>query len=336
MIGRFLETLYTKVFINIVVENLQSVVFVEIRSKKEVVSSVHKVFETTTINTKMFEFISAYIKESPYNYISILDKSPNQGALRTCDASLIGKYLDTTAVEHKCYSQKWTFYSSEYDIEAIKHEYRSIGVDFIFSPFVVLADFFRDKIDSAFAMFILVEDSYMSLCIFDKSDLLFARHLDMRNHKDEDDILIDASLEDDMMDFDGIDLEDVSISSDEPISFDDFTNIEDLDEGEDIDEFSQINEVEETKAQKEVDISSGGFNEDYHRFSLIQSTLNTFYKDPDCESRFIETVYIADGIGLSGDLKNFLEEEMFLNVHVRKIDIAASLSELAKAELDAL
>ena len=335
MINKFLETLYTKVFINIVVENLQTIVYVEVRSKNKTLSSLHKIFETTILNAKMHDFILSCFRESPYHYVAILDKSSKQGAVPTCKYEEMANYADMTSMEYKCYSDKWAFYTSEYGLEAIKHEYRSVGLDFVFSPFALLANFFEDKINSSFAMFILVESNYMSICIFERSKLLFAQHLDIRQ-KDEDEMLIDSSLEENIaFDIDGVDLDEMSISDDGTISFDDFTNIEELDEVEDIDEFSPIQDIQEsTESQpaKEVDISSGAFNEDYHRFSLIQESLNTFYKDSKYESRFVETVYIADAVGLKGDLKNFLEEEMFLSVYVRKMDLAASLSDMAKGE----
>lgn len=332
MIGKFLETLYTKVFINIIVENLQTVVYVEVCSKKDVLQSTHKVFETTTINSKMYEFVRSFFKETPFCYISVLDKSSNQGAAPTCTPSEMEKYCDINASEYICYLDKWAFYTSEYDLEAIKHEYRSIGLDFIFSPFAIMTNFFKDKIENTLAMFVLVEDNYLSFSIFDNSKLLYGEYLNMQHNKDNEDMLIDSLLEDEdiSLGIKGIDIEDMSLD-DDSTDFDDFTNIEDLDSADDMDEFSEMQEVQET-VESDVDISSEGFNEDYQRFSLIQSALNTFYKDPKYESEFIETIYIADGIGTSSELKSYLEEEMFLNVYVRKIDLGAALCEMAKAE----
>ncbi|MGE4418325.1 MAG: hypothetical protein AB7D38_00680 [Sulfurimonas sp.] len=333
MIGKFLEALYTKVFINIVVENSQTIVYVEVCSKNEVLQSIHKVFDTTTINTKMYDFIRAFFKETPFYYISILDKSSNHGAIPTCTLSEMGKYCDINSSEYICFSNDWAFYTSEYDLEAIKHEYRSIGLDFIFSPFAILATFFKDKIENTLAMFVLIEEGYLSFTVFDKSKLLYAEYLDMQHHKDDEDMLMDSALEDDDEDdvsLDGIDLEDMSIE-DDVNSFDDFANIEDLDSDDDMDEFSEIQEVQEN-VEQEIDISTEGFNEDYQRFSLIQSALNTFYKDSKYESQFIETIYIANGVRISPDLKSYLEEEMFLNVYIRKIDLGVALCEMAKAE----
>lgn len=335
MISKLLESLYTKVFINIVIENAQTVVYVEVCSGKSVLQSMHKYFDTTTMNSKMYEFINAYYKESPFCYISVLDKSPLQGAIPTCSANDMSKYCDISSSEHRCYSNNWAFYTSEYDLEAIKHEYRSIGVDFIFSPFVMLANFFKDKIDNTLAIFLLVEDNYISFSIFDNSKLLYAQYLGIEHHKESDDLLMESSLDDDeeiSLGIDGIDLEEIDIE-DDSVGFDDFTNIEDLDDTDAIDEFSEEQEIRQISAKEEQHVSADGFNDDYQRFSLIQSALNTFYKDSKYESRFVENIYIADGVGVSSDLKSYLEEEMFLSVFIRKIDLGAALCDMAKAEV---
>lgn len=334
MISKLFESLYTKVFINIIVENLQTVVYVEVCSNNSVLQSMHKYFDTTAINSRMYEFIHPYNKESPFCYISILDKSPLQGAVPTCDAKEMSKYYDINSSEYRCFSKDWAFYTSEYDLEAIKHEYRSIGVDFIFSPFAIMANFFKDKIDTTLAMFVLVEDNYISFSVFDNSKLLYAEYLNMEHHKENDDLSMESPLDDDeeiSLGIDGIDLEGIDIDSDSS-GFDDFTNIEDLDNGETIDEFSEEQEIKEIVIKEEY-VPADGFNEDYQRFSLIQSALNTFYKDPKYNSKFIENIYIADGVGVTGDLKNYLEEEIFLNVYVRKIDLSVALCDMAKAEI---
>lgn len=337
MISKLFESLYTKVFINIIVENTQTVVYVEVCSGKNVLQSMHKYFDTTTMNSKMYEFINAYYKESPFCYISVLDKSPLQGAIPTCNSNEMSKYYDISSSEYRCYAKNWAFYTSEYDLEAIKHEYRSVGIDFIFSPFAILANFFKDKIENTLAMFLLVEDNYISFSVFDNSNLLYAQYLNMDHHKDSDELLMESSLDDgeddDMsLGIEGIDLEEIDIE-DDSVGFDDFTNIEDLDDTDSIDEFSEEQEIREISTKEEQYVSADGFNEDYQRFSLIQSALNTFYKDPKYKSQFIENIYIADGVGVSGDLKNYLEEEMFLSVFIRKIDLGAALCDMAKAEI---
>lgn len=335
MISKLFAALYTKVFVNIVVEGSQSVVYVEVCSKKRVERSTHKYFATTTLNTMMYEFIGALYKESPFCYISILDKSQNQGVLPTCTTSEMGKYCDISASEHRCYSSDWAFYTSEYDLEAIKQDYKSIGVDFIFSPFVLLAKFFKDKIESTLSIFVLVESNSLSFTVFDHGKLLYGEYLSVQSNKERDTLLMNTSLDDELGDdaeMDGINLEDITIDDDSS-GFEDFATIEDLDAGDMIEEFSQSAPLEEVSLEKEEHTVSSGFNEDYQRFVLIQGALNTFYKDSKYKSQFVESIYVADGVGVSSDLKNYLEEEIFLSVYIRKIDLAAALCDLAKAEI---
>ena len=335
MIAKFLETLYTKVFINIIVENLQTVVYVEVCSRDDVIENVHKSFDTVSINAKMYEFISSYTKESPFYYISILDNSPLQGAIPTSVSGDMDKYASMNSLKYVPLKE-WAVYTPEYDISAIKHEYRRVGIDFIFSPFLIISKFFKDKIDSTLSMFVLIEDNYISMSIFNNSKLLYAQYLDMEHHKD-DELLMESSLEEDddiSLAEDGIDIDEIDVDDDSDL-LDDFANIEDLDASIDIDEFSEAQDVEEIMHNnEEQDISSDGFNEDYQRFLLIQSSLSSFYKDDKYQSQFIESIYIADGVGISSDLKGYLEEEMFLSVYVRKIDLGVSVCDMAKAELD--
>jgi hypothetical protein len=336
MLSRFFETLYHKVFVNIVVLKSKSVVSVETLAKGGIIDSVEESFDTTTLNEKMYNFISAYTKESPYYYISLLDKTSSQGACPTCSKKNMSKYFDTYSSKHFCYYSRWAYYTSKTDLHILQKEYARIGVDFIFSSFVLLARFFKDKIDTNMAMFVLIEETYITISIFDNSKLLFAKHIDVKNDKSSDELLIedqDSSEEEldlaisNEVDFDEVDNDEL----------DHLGDIEDLDSLDDLDEFSDTKDIEEELNEKldesSIHTKADTFSEDYQRFLFIQKTLNDFYKNDEQADQFIEAVYIADGIGVSGDLKRYLEEEMFLNVYIRNMDINAEVFELAKAEV---
>jgi len=339
MLGKFFESLYSKVFVNIVVDRSQSTVYIELCSKDKVLNSYEEVFTTNSLSSDMLDFISTYTAESPYHYISILDKSATQGAVPTCSKNKISYYEDVSTLEYKCFNKNWTYFTSQEDLYALERSYEELGIDFIFSPFVLLAHFFEDKINDHTAMFILIEDSFISLSVFEDGKLLFSEHLDLE-HTENDELLMyeDTDDEDISIDMDdGIDLEDID-AIDDLDSLDDFGDIEDLDSIEDIDEFAESKDIEEefNESVSEEDMpvnEADGFNEDYQRFALIQSSVNAFYKDERYDSVFIESVYIADGVGVSNDLKRYLEEEMFLSVYIRHVDLATKVCELAKSEL---
>ncbi|MDD2790697.1 MAG: hypothetical protein PHU40_08565 [Sulfurimonas sp.] len=331
-------SLYLKVLVNIILKRSESTVYIELLSKKNVIESIEKTFATRSINEKMLDFILGYTSESPYYYVSILDTSSAQGAIPTCSKNQIGHFHDVTSSEHRCFKEKWSYFTSQADLYSLERHYKPIGIDFVFSPFVLLAEFFKDKIDSHLAMFVLVEENYLSLAIFGNSELLFAKHLDVQKRTDEEAVLVYEESADEL-DFDldeGIDLED--INADEIDSLDDFGDIEDLDTLEEINEFADSRDLEEEfhqdQIQEESTNASENFSEDFQRFLLIQNSVKHFYGEDKYKSTFIENVYIADGFGITLDLKRYLEEEMFLSVYVRKIDLGMQVCELAKAELN--
>ena len=335
MLGKFFESLYNKVFVNIVVNSSTTDVYIEVHAQRGAVENVEDSFNTTKMSKEMLEFITSYTGESPFFYISVLDISPSQGAIPTCSKNRLSYYHDVSDSEYKCHGKKWTYYTSKSDLYDIERKYKDIGVDFVFSPFSVLANFFKDKIDSHLAMYILVQEGFISLCVFDNSELLFSQHLNMEHSHENEDLLMYEN--DDELDLDdGIDLEDINVEDgDNPM--DDFGDIEDLDSLEEIEEFSDNKDVEEEFYHEEEEAltnsNEDSFNDDYQRFTLIQSAVNHFYKDDKYESKFIENVYIADCVGISSELKRYLVEEMFLNVYVRHVELTAEVSELAILEV---
>ena len=342
MLSTFFEFLYNKVLVNIVIKRSSCDVYIEVLSKKEVLSHLEKSFDTLSVSREMIEYIQSYTKESPYHYIAVLNMSVAQGALVGCEKKKLQEFEEKHAVQYMCYEKKWAHYSDKESIKMIMKSYKEIGCDYIFSPYSLLVDFFKDKVDGPTAMYVLMQDSFVTLAIFEQGELLYAKHLDMQTAGEHNDEMLSQTMEsDEDIDFSdqpGIDLEDVSVldNMQELEDLDDFGDIEDLDSIEEIDEFDENKDVEEELYDAAEELSpenESSFNEDYQRFSLIQSALGNYYKAEETESQFIENVYIADGVGVSSDLKRYLEEEMFLNVYIRQANLGVEIAELVKVEL---
>ncbi|MDY0116136.1 MAG: hypothetical protein RBR59_00990 [Sulfurimonadaceae bacterium] len=342
MLKKLFGALYLKVFVNIIVQRNTIMVYIEYCDGDVIVDSFEKIFQTVYLTKAVEEFIVNHTNETPYFYISILDKSQLQGALPSCDPKQHAKHIEPSTYNTKCYRKTWTYYTQKSDLLLLQKEYTRIGLDYIFSPFVILAEFYQEKIEIHTAMFILVEDGFLSLSVYEGGELLFAEYLDMLYKEEASDLLLDDTIEDIGISFDlenSIDLDDLSAMEDMN-DLDDFGDIEDLDDIEEIEEFSDERELDMLMSPKEElsntlsATSGGGFNEDYQRFSMIQASVKHFYKNSKYKSVFIENVYIADAIGLSDDLKHYLEDEMFLNVHMRAINLAQEMATLAKKELE--
>ncbi len=332
MAFNFLGFIYTKVFINIVIENFTAMVYIEVCSARDkLIDSVEKSFDISQDKERMYNFIKLYKKESPFHYISILDQSLSQGASQTCKANNIDHHFRDAKIKVMCYSKDLSFFTLEKNIDFIRNEYREIGMDFIFSPFLIMREFFKDKIELKIAMFVLVENSYISLAIFENSKLLYARFMNAGYLNDESEMLYSGQLledesEDLSLDMGEIDLNEVSFAEE-------FTNIENLDESDDIDEFSEEEHEDKTVAASGQKTVLSGFGEDYQRFKSIQESLNNFYKDEKYDSKFVENIYIADAVGLNNELRGYLEDEMFLSVFVRKIELPKEVCKIARMEV---
>ncbi len=323
IISKLFERFYNKILVNIVVNRTSSDVYIEVLSKSKVIEHVQKNFSTTTLDENILTFIQNYTKESPFSYVSLLNTSNEQGALPSCDKRVISKIIDLNNMQYKCHEKKWAHYSSRADINNAEKIYKIIGLDYIFSPYSILANFFKEKISSPSTMFILIHDNHISLAIYDNNELLFAECLDMQREKEEEEKTQSQDI---------VEENDSTLNDQEYVNIlddiDEFGDVEDLDSMQE----NLYKEQEETTLIRSND-NKKDFDEDYQRFLLIHSSLGHYYSDEKYDSQFIESVYIADSIGVGDDLSRYLEEEMFLNVYIRKIDLGYEIAQLVKMEL---
>lgn len=321
-------------YINIVVLKNQTIIYVQEDDKGHTVNSSYESFDTTTINEKMHNYIESFTKETPFNYISILDTSSHQGAVPSCDKKDILDFFDESVSKYICYKSSWTYYTSKNDLNTLQKHYKKVGLDFVFSPFLILSHFFKDKIKNNFALFILIEEAHISMAVFDNLELCYAEHIVIKSSFDNNSLLLDEDITESLE----LDLDTIDLDSMEDEGLDDFSDIEDLDGVEDIEEFSESQEIEDitdiTDDIDEDDLSSSDeLNDDYERFTLIQKSIDIFYKDDKYESKFLEKTFIADAVGMSLEFKRYLEEEMFLATFIRRIDLNVELCEIAKEEI---
>lgn len=295
-----------------------------------------KVFEGEELSHNMLSFIHSFTSESPFSYISFLDYSLHQGAIPTCKVDEFLKSSDKDTFTTLCYDS-WSSYTSKIDLSTLEKKYSSLGLDFVFSPFSIIENFFKDKISMQATLYVLIQDESMSIAVFENSKLKYAEFADVKNDKLEGELMMgdekaELNFDDDQM---SINLEDIDVD-DGFSDLDDLTNIQDLDSMDEFEDFTEIKvgnkETKSDLLSVKDDVHSAGFNEEYKRFSAIKNALKTYYTDEKYENNFIESVYIATACDIDNTLKNYLEEELFLKVYVRQVDISTEVFDLAKRE----
>lgn len=338
-----LERFYQKIFIAIVVEEKAHEVTVTGVKNGKILFKERKRFEESEPTPQLFTYIRKYIEQSPLHYISLLNPDLNQGVLSGCSMKDVAEEVDSSGIKMVCRNKKWMMYASVHELENLKKRYKSVGLDFIFSPFSVLEYFFADKIGGDFALYVLAQKDSFSIVFFDKGNLEYAHNYSMHPSQmlvEETSVGGGFAL-DTMYDEEekGIRLDEIETLDDLDIidELDNLSDIEDLDSLDEIAEFSEdIPTYEEERVRepqgKELKEQMDRFNDDYRRFELIQRTLTQFYAGEHCRDRFVETVYIADAYGSGAELKRYLEEELFLSVLIRKIDLGDAVISLARVE----
>ncbi len=336
ILSKIMHGLYLKIYISIVASSTKTHVSIHTLKGSKVKDTRVKVFEGEELSQNMLSFIHSFKSESPFSYISFLDYSLHQGAIPTCKVDEFLKSSDKDTFTTLCYDG-WSSYTSKIDLGILEKKYSSLGLDFVFSPFCIIENFFKDKIVMQATLYVLIQDESMSIAVFEDSKLKYAEFADVENDKLESELIMgdekaELNFDDDQM---SINLEDVDVD-DGFNDLDDLTNIQDLDSMDEFEDFTEIKvgdkETREDLVSAKNEEHSAGFNEEYKRFNAIKNALNTYYTDEKYENNFIESVYIAAACNVENALKNYLEEELFLKVYVRQVDISSEVFDLAKRE----
>lgn len=341
-----LEKWFQKIFISIMpVEDGYEVLCVSLKNNK-IIFREQNHFAGKIPSSAMNRYIQAKINATPYFYISTLNLHANQGAYEGCARPSVHFHNDVVGISTLQRNELWTQYAQAEELQRLKTHYGVVGLDCIFSPFSMIEFYFADKIPNTFALYALGGLGFFSVAIFDAGVLEYA-HYYTTNHSVKNDnnelSLSFESLEGDesMNKHQSVELDDIEGLDDLDIldgldSFSDIANLDDLDE---VNEFSEDSVTPEEirhirdngldAAQHSIDNSG----EEYERFEFIQKTLERFYSSSQCKNRFVETVYIAD-VNLGGeDLKRYLEEELFVNVLVRRVNACEGIHALALMEV---
>ncbi len=337
ILSKIMHGLYLKIYISIVASSTKTHVSIHTLKGNKIKDTRVKVFEGEELSQNMLSFIHSFRSESPFSYISFLDYSLHQGAVPTCKVEEFLKSSHKDIYTTLCYDS-WSSYTSKIDLSMLEKKYSSLGLDFVFSPFCIIENFFKDKIEMQATLYVLIQDESMSIAVFEDSKLKYAEFADVKNEKLEGELTLgdakaELNFDDDQM---SINLEDVDVDVDVDDGFNDLTNIQDLDSMEEFEDFTEIKvgdkETKQDLMSAKDEEHSSGFNEEYKRFNAIKNALKTYYTDEKYENNFIESVYIAAACDVENSLKNYLEEELFLKVYVRQVDISTEVFDLAKRE----
>ena len=331
-ISKIIQKKFSNVFIAIVAEKNEYVLRYIVVKNGKIITNEDKRFsmdEDKKLSSDMKKFLTSLHESYKYVYISYLLDSTGQNCVSTCDEKeFIQHNIDKEKIIQVCVENRWTAYSLKNDIEWIKSIFEISGIDFIYSPFVILNSLIKNKTQKIkSSLFLLYSENFITLMIFDQDDLVFSTffkipHKEFDFSQDDD----EPKPEESESIIEGIELDNIESEDEE---FDSFVDIAKLDE--------EDTEEEILESAKE-DIATSSFNdlELYGRevviFKFISSAIEEYYKNDMYESEFLKEIIIYNDSNISNDIITMIENDLFLDVEIHSIDIKEEMINMSIKE----
>jgi flagellar motility protein MotE (MotC chaperone) len=256
--------------------------------KNKIIFTETKEFES---KKDLTEYIKCVTEDNPQTYVSTVIITQNQGVIPSCDKHYYKNLgIDTENIKFICINNKYSFYTTLYELMETKKEYPCI--DFLYSAFAIID---RKSSLRKNSLYVLVTKEHCFILIYKDSVPEFADIFET-----EEEIIEDEEIED---------ISDMDIIDDFEDSLDE--NIENIEEPEDEDENSNIDNL----------------NIEYKILEHIKTALKEYYEN---NGDFIEKIFIFDTIGMEKNITDLINEDIFIQSEIKPFDILKTINEISR------
>ncbi len=275
-----------------------------------------------TLDNSILDYLDTLQKAVEQTYLILFLNTHGQGAVPSCAKSMYEKFhIDFDSVKHVCINNQYSIYASLIDIKWVEKIFDKSGLDFIFSPFLVLNELVQTfQRSTQTTLYLLSNINSMTIMIFKGKEFLYGTFVNIAKEEDlldsgfENDTFSNSEMEDEMMD--EIDLD---------IEIDDSEDILDILE-------SQPNKIDADE-EKIVKIQNKLFGQDLRFVKYLDASLREFYDSDLYVSDFVSKVIVFDASKLNKDVITHLEDELLVDIEVVPTSIDKILIELSKKEV---
>ncbi|MDE6885856.1 MAG: hypothetical protein K2P17_02270 [Helicobacteraceae bacterium] len=308
----FLRRLYQKVIISVDIDVYTCKVRIAYHNNNNL-SQEEKTYKTINgdFPIEAAKYIRRIKNKYPFTYIATMSRSKNQGLIAGNKINSFEKFnISAQSLAIILISKKWFVYINKEDIIKDKNKFSKVqGVDFIFSPFVLIYEKIKDRVNEIKKLYILQEKGSCTLLVADSNGVYFGDYKILEQNKFVE--------ENSMQEIEEIDSTSTNIE---------FEAISDMDENIIIKDFDDKDTIQDKSALNDLSVANTMIN-------IIKDTLNNFYKDDRYASDFIEELLILDGCGISDSSITHLTNNIMLETQFLRIDTCEEIEKLAKMEL---
>ncbi|RUM63994.1 MAG: hypothetical protein DSZ05_08005 [Sulfurospirillum sp.] len=313
----------TMQYVGVIVHETSCVVKIKKVKNAQTIHEEEKQFTIPSkekLSKEVIVFLQSLQEEVEQTYIALFLNSHGQGVVPSCAKFAYEKFhIEYDHVKVICIDRKYSIYASNIDIRWAEKIFSETGLDFIFSPFLMLDNLRKhESRREGIVLHMLTSHNSITIMIFDKETLLYGTFINIAKEED----LLNTDFTEEIIDeddtFDEIDLD---------------MELEESDEIAEILENATIDTEVKSSAQDENDtIKLKLFGQDLRLVKYFDASLREFYENDLYKSDFVTYVKIYDTTSLNEDIVHYLKEQLLVDISIRKINIEDELIALIEQE----
>jgi hypothetical protein len=339
---------FSTVYVGINIEQTQCKINVDIKRGDKLKQNIKKIFYINDgkVSDELNNFIYGILNKYNFTFIMALNNSTKQGAMTQCGKEGYRRFnIDPSQVTSLCIDQTWQSYIYTSELHQFQDRFEGFELDYITSPFI-MQSFILDKEDrSGVKLVLLNQKDTISVGIFRDGTIIFSTietlytpiAQETRVGIVDEDIedIVEDKIDDEFSEFeDDIDEDMIDTGDDIEIDEDLNSDLESLDGGTNAD--ISIDDMGDDQDSQYKRDQQRALEQDTQNsikiLGIIKSSIDDFYKSDLYESDFIEKIIIATDEKLSKHTKEFIEDEILLDIDLINIDVSEVLSKLAYEE----
>lgn len=169
---KFLEALLPKVYITLIPIEMGTQLYGELRKH----SKVLKRFDMQLFEKKneLFVAVQRLKRESALSYVALLESEADHGLF------IDDGVVELSSIEKVNVANAFELYLRKDDLHERQKAFKTIGLDFIFSPFSLLYNFYEKRIRSNDGLYLLLEEERMVAAVMKNGVMLFSEQHGMQ------------------------------------------------------------------------------------------------------------------------------------------------------------
>ena len=254
-------------------------------------------------------YLSKVRKRHPFTYVATISHSLHQGAVEGTGGE--------TGMQRIIIGKKWSVFISKNAIsDDLDNFYRATSLDFLYSPFLMLYQSIRSRLDGTKRLYVLLQQATVALFIMDSSRLYFSAI---------------QSLESSTQASSPAGLESALDSTTDSTQNEEIGQLSDLDNVGEQKDFIEANEESQSTLENQKREL-----EDFARVAtattILKESINAFYNNHS-DSDFIAEIVVIDGTSMVQKAAEYLRNNLMIDTQILEVDMCQLIAEIAQHDL---